>query len=262
MDGNRTVWVRGAGELGSATAVVLHRTGFRVLLSERAEPLAIRRTVCFSDAVVNGKAQVEGIEARRTSSDRLEEVWAVDAIPLMIDDPEHPPEGRTLDAVVDARMLKRGTDLRSLAPLSVALGPGFVAGDQCDAVIETMRGHNLGRVIWEGNAAPDTRTPGTLGGESTRRVLYSPASGEVRWFVEFGSLVEEGQVFGDVGGKPIRAPFRGVVRGMILPGMRVEEGTKIADVDPRTTGVEIFSLSDKARCVGRGVLEALLVVLR
>lgn len=260
MNERMTVLVRGAGELGSAAAVTLHRAGFRVLLSERPDPLAIRRTVCFSDAVFDGRAAVEGIEAHLVPIDRVEEIFKAGAIALVLDDPGAIPARIQLDAVVDARMLKRADNLKALAPISIGLGPGCMPGLDCDAVIETMRGHDLGRVLWNQLALPDTGMPGDLGGETIRRVVYSPAPGQIDWRVDFGSFVIEGEPLGEVGGVSIPSPLAGVVRGLISPHITVEKGTKIADVDPRTQGVDIHTISDKARCVGRGVLEALLEV--
>lgn len=256
------VWVRGAGELGSATALVLHRVGFRVLLSERAEPLAIRRNVCFCDAVLEGMAEVEGVRARRLSEETLPNAWDRDEIALVIDNPDTIVEIVQPSIMVDARMLKRASNLTPFAPITVGLGPGFEAGVHCGAVIETKRGHDLGRVLMTGSAAPNTGVPGSLGGRSKERVVYSPAAGRVQWKVPFGYLVEDGESFGMVDGTPIIAPFSGMVRGMISPQVSVDKGTKIADVDPRGEGVDFESVSDKARCVGRGVLEAVLMMQR
>lgn len=262
MSARPVVWVRGAGELGSATALTLHRVGFPVLLSELERPLAIRRTVTFSDAVFEGRAEVEGVSALRTTPDRAAQAGSQGAIALVYDDPGRIVAEAAPVAVVDARMIKRAEDLRGLAPLQVAMGPGCEAGVHCDAVVETKRGHTLGRVVWSGPAAPDTGVPGKLGGRSVGRVIYSPTEGEIRWRARFGEIVEEGQVIGTVGGAEVRAPFRGMVRGMISPRVTAWKGLKIGDVDPRGEEVDPYLVSDKARSVARASLEALLMLLR
>ena len=253
------VWVRGAGELASGTVVSLHRSGFRVWLSELEYPLAIRRTVCFSDAVFEGRAAVEEVRGVLAEVGDVPRLLAEGVVPVLIDDPT-----RILrlepDVVVDARMLKRDDpSLFRLAPFTVGLGPGFIAGRSCHAVIETMRGHDLGRIIWEGAASADTGTPGVIGGESERRVLFAPAGGAVSWEVDFGDIVREGGRLGVVGGVEIVSKLDGMVRGLISPRVPVTRGMKIGDVDPRGDGVDCHSISDKARAVGRGVLEAILV---
>ncbi len=254
------VWVRGAGELASATALTLHNCGFQVLLTELALPLAIRRTVTFSDALLNEVASVEGVTARRVSSFKPD-LWDwSEEMPIGVDDPMavqalHP------DVVVDARMLKRFQgDFRSWAPLVIGLGPGFEAGVDCSAVIETQRGHDLGRVIWSGTAQPNTNVPGKIGGETRKRVLYAPADGVLRWDVDFGTLVDAGAVLGWIGeSTAVRTVIGGLVRGLISPAVPITRGLKIADVDPRGRKVDYRTLSDKARSVARGCLEAILV---
>ncbi|MFH0883608.1 MAG: selenium-dependent molybdenum cofactor biosynthesis protein YqeB [bacterium] len=253
------VWVRGAGELASAVGVSLHRSGFHVWLSELPEPLAIRRTVTFSDAVFEGEAEVEDVRAVFCEPEAVEELLGSGEMPLVLDDPTRIRELQP-NAVVDARMRKRDdSELRSLAPFTVGVGPGFAAGTSCDCVIETMRGHNLGRIIWEGSASADTGVPGNIGGETARRVVYSPVQGKVVWSVKFGDLVEEGQLLGRVEEQDITAPLRGMVRGLISPRVFIPAKTKIADVDPRGASVDFTSISDKARSVGRAVLEAMMI---
>lgn len=253
------VWVRGAGELASAAVVSLHRAGFHVWLSELPSPLAIRRTVAFSDAVFDGAAVVEDVECVLCEPENVVNLLGTGRVPLVLDDPAGilplSPE-----VVVDARMRKKDDpELAAFASFTVGLGPGFSAGKSCSCVIETMRGHNLGRIFWQGSPRADTGVPANIGGEGARRVVYSPAGGEVSWEVDFGDLVEEGQRLGEVGGREIVAPFRGIVRGLISPRIIVPERTKIADVDPRGAGVDYRSISDKARSVGRAVLEAILI---
>lgn len=257
------IWIRGAGELGSAAACVLHNVGFPVFISELEKPLAIRRTVTFSDAVFEGESSVEGVKAVKCETDSVDSIISNGNIPVLLDDPKkltaiHP------QIIIDARMLKYDIDsIIDDAPFTIGLGCGFEAGKTCHAVIETMRGHNLGRILWEGSAETDTQIPGEIGGESARRVLYAGVEGIVEWRVNFGDIVEEGDIIGTIDRThDIRAPFRGMVRGLISPDVRMEKGLKIADIDPRGEDVDYMSISDKAHAVGRGVLEAVLVYLK
>lgn len=255
------IWVRGAGEMGSACALVLVNTGFRLFISELEWPLAIRRTVTFSDAVYEGSAMVEDVIARRCEFGGVKQVHAAGNLPLVIDDADRILSVLHPDLVVDARLTKTGDDLKALARHSIGLGPGFVGGGNCDAAIETMRGHELGRILRGGTASPDTGTPGLVGGETSRRVLRSPGSGYVHWLVELGADVQEGETLGTVAEQPIVAPFAGRVRGQIHPRTPATEEMKIGDVDPRGSEVDYRLVSDKARAVGRAVLEAVLVLL-
>ncbi len=257
-----TILVRGAGELGSATAYSLHTTGFRILLSELPLPLAIRRTVTFSDAVFKGEAEVEGVKARLCNISSVREILSRREIPMLTDSAGEIPAYKT-DILVDARMFKRNVeDMRDRALFTVGIGPGFHAGMNCHVVIETMRGHNLGKIFHEGAAKPDTGVPGHVGGEAKRRVLYASRGGTLEWRVDFGWIVEEGELLGLIDGShEIRAPFRGMVRGLISPSVPMADGLKIADIDPRGESVDCRSISDKSRAVGRGVLEAVLAFL-
>jgi len=257
------IWVRGAGELGSAVALCLHRCGFRVLLSERHPPLAIRRTVTFSDAIIDGEATVESVTAKKFDY-RYGSVlkWPQDCIPLFPDDPEKLRNFNPL-VLVDARMIKQyNQDFRQWATLVIGLGPGFVAGQNCHAVIETMRGHQLGRIIREGAAAVNTGIPGIIGGESARRVIHAAAAGTIRWMVAIGDLVHSGNPMGVIHGDlTIPAPLNGIVRGLINPLVKVKKGLKIADVDPRGQQVDYRRVSDKSNAIARAVLETVLTFL-
>jgi xanthine dehydrogenase accessory factor len=176
--------------------------------------------------------------------------------------PDWPPEGYRdgqVRVLVDARMAKRNIDTRiDQAPLVVALGPGFSAGGDCHAVIETKRGHRLGRVIWQGPALPNTGRPGKIAGKVSERVLRAPVAGTVTWQVAIGDAVSAGQALGRVGGQTLAAPFAGVARGLIAPGSDVPAGYKIGDLDARADRQACFTISDKALAVGGGVLEAIL----
>jgi xanthine dehydrogenase accessory factor len=255
-----TIVIRGGGDLGSGVAHKLHRSGFRVLILEVAEPLVVRRTVSFAQTVIDGEAVVEGIRAVRVNAkDAILKQWQQGNIPVMVD-----PGGDILkeiepEAVVDATLAKRNTGMhRDMAPITIALGPGFEAGNDVDVVIETNRGHNLGRLIFEGCAEPDTGVPAPVQGYGIERVLRSPCSGVVKHVLDIGALVKTGDVICMVGDQPVKAPFDGMIRGLIMNGREVVAGLKIGDVDPRAIQELCYTISDKARALGGAVLEAIL----
>ncbi|MGQ9667277.1 MAG: selenium-dependent molybdenum cofactor biosynthesis protein YqeB [Anaerolineae bacterium] len=258
------VIVRGAGELGSAVAWCLHTVGFRVLITEAPEPMAVRRTVAFCDAVYDGRAQVEGVTARLVKDIAdVDAVYAAGDIALLVD----PDLSQALTlaplAVVDAIMAKTNVGTRmDMAPIVIGLGPGLVAGRDVHAVIETNRGHYLGHIIWEGSAQPDTGVPAPVEGHAEDRVLRAPAAGRVHWDCAICSVVRAGQVLGEVAGQPILAPFDGVLRGAIREGTVVSAGLKIGDVDPRLDVQACFTISDKARALACSTLHALLILAR
>lgn len=252
------VVVRGGGDLGTGAAWRLRRIGFPVVVLELERPLAVRRTVAFSTAITDGSIVVDGIEAIR-ATDPGEAIAVADdgRIPVIasevIPDLSIPPS-----VVVDARLAKRVLDTQiDQAPLVVALGPPFVAGVDCHAVVETMRGHRLGRVIWDGPAAPNTGVPGKLGGVSAQRVVRADAAGDLVWDVAIGATVTAGQRMGSIGGTPVTATIGGTVRGLIAPGA-VEPNLKIGDIDPRGDADASTEISDKSLSVAGGVLEAVL----
>ena len=256
------LWVRGAGELGSAVALTLRRVGIGVFLTDLPRPLAIRRPVTFSDAILEGNSAVEDIQGVRATAENAPQIISAGQIPVLEDSPLM---ARQLapQITVDARMLKgSGSDSGLMSPFVIGLGPGFIAGGNCMAVVETRRGHNLGRVIWSGSAQPDTGIPGKLGGETARRVIYAPVEGALKWEVDFGALVESGQRLGTIDSHEIEAPITGLVRGLISPLVPMASGLKIADIDPRGATVNYRTVSDKASAVSRAVLEAVLVHLR
>ncbi len=256
-----TVLIRGAGEMASAVGVVLHRVGFPVVLTELPIPFAIRRTVCFSDAMLNGSAEVEGIQAIKTDYNNYFDIIRNRKIPVLTDSIEIIKNIKP-EFLIDARLLKKSVnDRRSLSQFTVGLGPGFTVGKNCDTIIETMRGHNLGRVIWHDSASPNTGVPGKIGGESAKRVVYSLVKGNIKWLVKFGEIVKQNQVLGKIGKIEIKSHISGIVRGLISSKVNTTKGMKIADVDPRGKDVDYTTISDKARCVGRGVLEAIMVRL-
>lgn len=252
--------LRGGGDLATGVASRLHRAGFPVVVCELAEPLTIRRTVALSTAIETGETVVEGMVGRRVES--IAEATALaptGMIPVLVS-PQLPEI--EFSVVVDARVAKRNVDtIIDDAPLVIGLGPGFTAGVDCRAVVETMRGHHLGRVIWEGSAAPDTGIPGSIGGQDSQRVLRAPVFGNLEWDREIGDTVAAGDLLGRVGAVEVIAGCAGVIRGLLSDQRLVDAGTKIADIDPRADRTACFEISDKARAVAGGVLEAVLVWL-
>lgn len=266
------VLVRGGGDLATGAVARLQRAGFPVLVTELPAPLAVRRTVCLSEAVRLGRWQVEdvvGVRADTVAAVRT--LWSRREVPVLID-----ADGRLVGrlaaeigvaAVVDAIMAKQnlGTH-RGLARAVVGVGPGFTAGADVHAVVETERGHNLGRVVYSGSAAPDSGAPGAIDGFTWQRVLRAPAPGRFRPRAEIGGLVTAGAVVGvveDADGRehPVTAEIAGVVRGLLWDGVAVPAGIKVGDVDPTGEISRCFTMSDKALAVGGGVLEAVLCLL-
>ncbi|MGH7773682.1 MAG: selenium-dependent molybdenum cofactor biosynthesis protein YqeB, partial [Candidatus Binatia bacterium] len=256
--------VRGGGEMASGIAYRLHRCHMRVFITEVAMPTAVRRPVAFAEAVYQGSHTVEGVQAVKVSSrEEADKVWEGDGIPLFVD-----PEAKVREAirpavVVDAIMAKRntGTD-KTYAPLVIGVGPGFTAGMNVHVVVETNRGHNLGRVLWQGTAEEDTGVPAPVGGYTDERVLRVPQKGFFKALHEIGDRVNAGQAVAQVNGYPIRAQIKGVLRGLLKDGIPVEEGIKAGDIDPRGKREYCYSISDKARAIAGGVLEAILHSLK
>lgn len=253
--------VRGGGDLGTGVVYRLHRAGFPVLVLELAQPLVVRRRVALATAVLEGAITIERLHGQHINDiSGVEAVLGEGAVPVLVaPDWGHVQQAlpRPLFAVVDARLAKRNIDTTiSQAPLVIGLGPGFTAGSDVHAVVETKRGHTLGRVIYEGAALPNTGTPGIVAGQGAERVLRAPAAGGVSWQVAIGETVTGGQILGSVAAEEVTAPFAGVVRGLIAPGTAVPAGLKIGDVDPRLDREACFTISDKALAVGGGVLEA------
>lgn len=254
------VVVRGGGDLASGVVYRLTKAGFPVLVTELARPLAIRRAVAFASAVFEDTITVDGLAARRVDDlGGVMPAWQRGEIPVLVDEPGASLEALAPPVVVDARLAKRTLDTtRDAAPLVIALGPGFVAGVDCHAVIETNRGHYLGCVIWQGAAEPDTGRPGRVQGHVSDRVLRAPANGFVTPRAAIGDDLTAGEVIAAVGDRPVNAPFDGVLRGLIHPSVPVHPGMKIGDVDPRGERQHCFTISEKALAIGGGVVEAIL----
>ena len=257
--------VRGGGDLATGTICKLKKCGFPVLILEVAAPSAIRRNVAFCEAVYQGSQTVEGMTCHLAESpEQAERFLQEGKLTVLVD-----PEGASIPmleplAVVDAILAKRnlGTH-RAMAPITVALGPGFVAGQDVDAVVETKRGHDLGRVLWEGSAAANTGIPGIIGGYGRERVIHCPAEGILRNVRKITDTVSKGEVIAVVetaeGEVPVEATLDGILRGLIRDGYPVRPGFKMADIDPRAEEYRnCFTVSDKARCIAGGVLEAIL----
>jgi xanthine dehydrogenase accessory factor len=264
------VVIKGAGDLASGIALRLHRTGFPVVMTETAHPLAVRRRVSFAEAVYAGSCEVEGIKARLCTLEAVTAVVEVGEIPVLVDPQTHSCVQLRPFALVDAVMAKRNTGTRlDDAPFVVALGPGFTVGVDCHAIIETNRGHDLGRVLWQGSAEPDTGTPGEVTGVGGRasRVLRASSVGFIEALAEIGDVVQEGDALAmvhspDGTSSQVLSPFTGVLRGIIHPSVAVDVGMKIGDVDPRATKRHCFTVSDKSLAIGGGVLEAILAALQ
>ena len=249
------VLLRGGGDLATGVAWRLTQAGFPVVVCELAQPLAVRRCVALSTAVTEGSVDIEGMVGVRATAAEAVGLARQGVVPVLIA-PELPPLAAPV--IVDARMAKRPLDTTIAdAPLVVALGPGYTVGRDCHAVVETMRGPRLGRVLWSGSAAADTGTPGEVAGRGSERVLRAPADGAAHWLAHIGDLVGAGAVLGTIGGQEVRSPFAGLVRGLIADGTVVPAGLKVGDVDPRAD-TDWRQVSDKALSVGGGVLEAVL----
>lgn len=250
--------VKGGGDLGTGVAYRLWKCGFRVICTDLPQPLVIRRSVAFASALYDGRIVVEGIQCERVFyADEAIYLWQRNTLPVVADPVGRVVESLQPEVVVDAILAKRnlGTAIHH-APCVVALGPGFAAGTDCHAVVETNRGHNLGRVIWQGAAEPNTGVPGKVGGEDAKRVLRAPRDGTFYGRKAIGDKVKVGDVIAQVDTEPIPAQLNGVLRGLLHDRTPVKQGLKVADIDPRGDARYCFSISDKALAIAGGVLEA------
>jgi xanthine dehydrogenase accessory factor len=255
------VLLAGGGEIGSAVAHRLVRSGMEVIVVDLDKPRCVRRAVSFAAVLTGGGGVVEGVVARRASSaGEALEIAHAGSIPVLVGDFESLAGEIGPDVLVDARMLKREQRmLRDIAPLVVGLGPGFTAGVNVDVVIETQRGHDLGRVIYDGTARAHTGVPAEVAGVSLERVVRAPKSGRFTAKVDLGEIVREGEVLGLIDGTAeVTSGISGLLRGLIMDGAEVKSGQKIGDVDPRGDAIDHRTISDKGRAVAGGVLEAVL----
>ncbi|MDD5285130.1 MAG: selenium-dependent molybdenum cofactor biosynthesis protein YqeB [Desulfuromonadaceae bacterium] len=255
------ILIRGGGEMATGVAVRLYRSNFRrILMLETASPLAVRRRVSFCEAIIEESMTVEGIEAVRVADEHeIQAAWDAGRIALRVDPTAESVKSSRPDVLIDAILAKRnlGTSITD-APLVVALGPGFTAGGECHVVVETNRGHNLGRLIRSGSAEADTGIPGNIGGHTKERVLRAPAAGYFTTGRSIGDHVRKGELIGQVGGDLVTARIDGIIRGLIKPGSLVTTGLKIGDIDPRDEAAYCDTISEKARALGGAVLEAIL----
>lgn len=261
---NPLILIRGGGDLASGVALRLQRVGFQTAILELENPLAVRRTVSFAEAVYAGVQTVEGVTARLVSPDQFQVALEAGEIPILIDPQANILNNQFLTSpkstfLIDARLMKTKPEpLPINIALHIGLGPGFTAGADCHAVIETQRGHTLGRVYWEGQTMPDNRQPDG----DPRRVLRAPAAGKVESVKAIGDICKQGETIATVGGKDVTSPFDGLLRGLIHPRAEAGEGMKIGDVDARSDPSLTRLVSDKALAVAGGVLEAVYMKLR
>lgn len=257
---DKKIWIRGAGDLATGIALRLYRSGFDIIMSDIPVPTTVRRTVAFSTAVYTGEAQVEGITGKLCENiSMIDTVIESGCIPVIVD-----PSGEIMkeykpDIIVDAIIAKTniGTKITD-ADIVIGVGPGFEAGVDCHAVVETKRGHNLGRVIWSGSAYPNTGVPGNIGGYTVERIIRATADGVFSAKVNIGDFVKAGDLLAYCDETPVYANIDGIVRGLLQDGVKVKKGMKSGDVDPRAEREYCFSVSDKASAIGGGVLEAIL----
>jgi xanthine dehydrogenase accessory factor len=255
------VLIKGAGEMATGVAHRLFRSGFRICLTEIAKPVAVRRAVSFCEAVYEEEKEVENVRARRVGGgDEIRRGWSEGWVPVIVD-----PEAKIRNllkpqVIVDAILAKENMGTRiGDAPWVIGLGPGFRAGEDVHVIVETNRGHNLGRIIEAGEAEPNTGIPGNIGGYTWERVLRAPAEGVFRARREIGDSVRAGEVVAEVNGNSVNAGISGVLRGILRDGVRVTAQMKAGDIDPRGTRENCFTISDKARAIGGSVLEAILM---
>lgn len=256
MTRNNLILVRGGGDLASGVVLRLYRAGLQLAISELAQPLAVRRAVSFAEAVYEGQQTVEGVTARLVEPDQLTAALDAGEIPLLIDPNADILSTLPFLVVIDARLTKQSpAPLPTSVPLHIGLGPGFRAGLDCHAVIETRRSHTLGRVYWDGTTQPDSGQPDG----DPRRVLRAPADGVFAARVKIGEHVEAGERVAAIDGQvPVLSELAGMLRGIVRDGLHVTKGLKIGDVDPRDDESTCYLVSDKALAIGGGVLEALL----
>lgn len=255
----KIILIRGGGDLASGVAVCLHEAGFGVVVTELEQPLVVRRAVSFAEAIYEGSCEVEGIEGRKVENTaQAENALSAGKVAVLVD-----PDCQILQtlnplAIVDGRMLKREVpDEFGKKWKVIGLGPGFTAGVNCWAAIETNRGANLGEVFREGSPEPDTGLPATVMGYNRERVLYAHRDGRFKAFTKIGEIVNVGQKAAEIEGEPVQSRIKGVVRGMLRDGLVVQVGTKLGDIDPTCEKAACFRVSDKARKIGAGVVEAL-----
>jgi len=255
------ILIKGGGEQASGVAHKLFYSNFKVCITEIPYPKAVRREVAFCEAIYEGEKEIEGVVGKLVKDkDEIFKLWKERKIPIFIDPEANIKEFLKPDVIVDAIMAKKNLGITKIsdAPLVIGLGPGFIAGKDVHIVIETNRGHNLGRLIFEGEAEKHTGIPGVIGGYSAERVFRAPKDGIFKAVKKIGDFVESGDIIGYVNSEPVKAKIKGVIRGLIRDGLKVGRRLKLGDVDPRGIKEYCYTISDKARAIAGGVLEGIL----
>lgn len=254
------VLIKGAGDLATGVAHRLRKCGFDIVMTEIEKPTTVRRTVAFSQAVFDKTTEVEGIRGSLAKNiDNIKDIIKNGEVAVIVDENAEIVKELKPDVVVDAIIAKKnlGTNIND-APIVIALGPGFTASVDCHCVVETKRGHYLGKAIYEGSAIPDTGVPGDIGGYTTERIIRATDDGSIVPIVHIGDYVEKGQTVAYVNDKKVLTEINGIVRGMLQEDIKVFKGMKSGDIDPRCEKEHCFTISDKARSIGGGVLEGIL----
>jgi xanthine dehydrogenase accessory factor len=254
------ILVRGAGEIATGVAHRLASCRFKVCMTETLNPQAVRRELAFSEAIFDSEKEVEGLTAKMIeSADHISQIWREGKIPILIDPDAEVKDFLKPDVLIDATLAKRnlGTKITD-APLVIGLGPGFSAGKDVHLVIETNRGHNLGRIIANGEAEPNTGIPGPVAGYTEERVIRAPKDGEFIALKKIGDGIHANERVGMIGDVEVRSKIAGVIRGLLRDGTEVWKGMKLGDVDPRGIKAHCYTISDKARTISGGVLQAIL----
>lgn len=258
------VVVRGGGDIATGIIQKLHRSGFKVLILELENPMVIRREVSFAQAIFDNEKVIEGIKAIKVDEiEGIKKVWDQNEIPIIIDEKCDILNKLKIDILVDATLAKKNLGVsKDMAPITIGVGPGFDAGNDVDLVIESNRGHDLGKLILKGKAQLNTGVPGNIAGFTKERVIKSPCEGRIKTINKIGDLVTKGQIIAEIESEPVKAKIDGVLRGLIMNNTYIKKDTKIGDVDPRGIREYCFTISEKARAIGGGVLEGILYMKR
>ena len=260
---NKKIWIRGAGDLATGIAAKFFRAGFDVIMSDIKTPTTVRRTVAFSPAIYQGEQIVEGIKAKLCEDiSKVDTILKSNCVAVVADESGDIMRKYKPDIIIDAIIAKTNIGTKkSDAKIVIGVGPGFEAGVDCHAVVETKRGHNLGRVLWSGSAFPNTGVPGNIGGYTVERIIRATSDGIFKAVVHIGDTVKAGDLLAYCDETPIYANIDGTVRGLLQDGVKVKTGMKSGDIDPRAKREYCFTISDKASAIGGGVLEAVLGLL-
>lgn len=253
--------IRGAGDIASGVAHKLFRSGFPIIMTEIEKPICVRRKVSFANCIYEGQWEVEGVKAKKANTlEDILEILDQGMIPVFVDEECNIKNHIRPKVLIDATLAKKNTGIsKSDAPIVIGLGPGFEAGRDVHTVIETNRGHDLGRLIFQGHALSDTGVPSEVRGHTVDRVIRAPITGKVRNIKRIGHTVKKGEIISLINDMEVKANIDGMIRGLIFDGLEVNRGMKIGDIDPRKDFNYVSTISDKARCIAGGVLEAILI---